>query len=118
MKRLSPLLAAEIALVLAATLSGCAEMRRGPSEIDPMSGGGMEGVTEAGPMPSSGPFYNQGGIGQTGTADLQTMCSMYRNMANARTPEERQAMMDQHMRQMSPEMQQRHMQMMGERCKQ
>lgn len=120
MKRLSSLLAAEIALVLAATLSGCAQMRghqQGQSETDPMRAAGMEGVTEAGPTPSSGPFYNQGAIGQTGTAEMQTMCSMYRNMAKARTPEERQAMMDEHMRQMSPEMQQRHMEMMGQRCK-
>jgi len=80
-------------------------------------GGASQGEIFSGDGPQSGPGYMQGGTGQMGVADQETLCSTYRRMMAARTPEERQAMMDQPMRSMSPEMQQRHLQMMAEQCK-
>jgi hypothetical protein len=48
--------------------------------------------------------------------DMNQMCAMYRNMQN--TPmEQRQAMLDQQMKGMSPEMRQQHMEMMRQQCK-
>lgn len=80
-------------------------------------GSASQGEIWSGDGPVSGPGYMQGGTGQMGIADQETQCSVYRRMMAARTPEERQALMDPRMRSMSPEMQQRHLQMMGERCK-
>lgn len=48
--------------------------------------------------------------------DMQAMCDMHRQIMSAKTPAERQAMMDDHMKTMSPEMR-KHMQMMQEQCK-
>jgi hypothetical protein len=47
--------------------------------------------------------------------DMQAMCDMHKKMMSAKTPAERQAMMNEHMKSMTPEMRQ-HMQMMHEQC--
>lgn len=44
------------------------------------------------------------------------MCAMYRSMQNAPTEQDRQAMMERNMQGMSPEMRQRHMEMMRQQC--
>lgn len=49
--------------------------------------------------------------------DTKAMCDMHQKMMNARTPEERRAMMDERMKGMSPEMRQQHMDMMQEKCR-
>lgn len=49
--------------------------------------------------------------------DMKAMCGMHQKMMNARTPEERRAMMEESMKGMSPEMQQKHMDMMQEKCR-
>ena len=51
-----------------------------------------------------------------GADDMQAMCAHHREMMGAKTPEERQAMMERHMQGMTPEMRSRHMEMMRERC--
>jgi hypothetical protein len=48
--------------------------------------------------------------------DKDTMCAMYRDMQNAPNDAARQAMMDRRMQGMSPEMRQRHMDMMRQQC--
>lgn len=51
-----------------------------------------------------------------GGMDMQRMCAMHRDIQAA--PEgQRQAVMERHMQQMSPEMRQRHMEMMRQHCK-
>jgi hypothetical protein len=44
------------------------------------------------------------------------MCAMYRDMQNAPNDQARQAIMDRQMQGMSPEMRQRHMDMMRQQC--
>jgi len=53
---------------------------------------------------------------QAGAMDMQAMCEMHRNMMSGKPPTEQQAMMQEHMRSMTPEMRQR-AQAMREKCK-
>jgi uncharacterized protein (DUF3084 family) len=62
---------------------------------------------------------SQGRMGMAGSkgmmmsdADMKSMCQMHEQMMRAKTPEERKAIMAEHMKSMSPEMRQRHMEMM------
>jgi len=48
--------------------------------------------------------------------DMQAMCDMHKQMMSGKSPAERQAMMDDHMKSMAPEMRQ-HMRMMHEQCR-
>jgi hypothetical protein len=75
----------------------------GGMRMEGQSGAGMMGETASGQMKSEG-------------MDMNHMCAMYRNMQNMPT-EERQAMLDQQMKGMSPEMRQQHMEMMRQQCK-
>ena len=43
---------------------------------------------------------------QMGMMDMKSMCDMHQKMMSAKTPEERRAMMDERMKNMSPEMMQ------------
>lgn len=69
------------------------------------------------PPQTSGATSSGMANGQMSSMDMQAMCDMHRKMMGAKTPEERQAMMDDRMKTMSPEMMQRHMQMMEQQCK-
>lgn len=91
-------------------------MPPGPSGAPPAQQGMM-----------SGPMGSQGGSGMMGAGaagapgemqhmDKASMCAMYRGMQNAPNEQARQAMMDQHMQGMSPEMRQRHIDMMRQQC--
>lgn len=51
-----------------------------------------------------------------GMMDMKTMCEMHAKMKD-KSPEEKQAMMGEHMKMMSPEKMQEHMAMMQEKCK-
>ena len=48
--------------------------------------------------------------------DMKAMCAMHEKMKSTKTPEEQKAMMDEHMKTMSPESMQKHMEMMAQ-CK-
>ena len=54
--------------------------------------------------------------GQGGAMDMQSMCAMHKKMMAGMTAAEQQAMMDEHMKSMTPEMRQ-HMQQMIQQCK-
>lgn len=54
---------------------------------------------------------------QMNMMDMKAMCDMHQKMMSANTPEERRAMMDERMKNMSPEMMQKHMDMMQAKCK-
>ena len=99
-------------LALAAGLAACATPDAGPghgghhagaSDASPAQGGMMGGSMAAGP----------GGMRQM---DKDAMCTMYRTMQNAPTDEQRHEMMERNMQNMSPEMRQRHMEMMQKQC--
>lgn len=65
-----------------------------------------------------GMMGGQGGMmGQGGQMDMKSMCDTYEKMKNARTPQERSEMMNRNMGNMTPEMRQRHFQMMEQQCK-
>jgi hypothetical protein len=49
--------------------------------------------------------------------DMKAMCDMHKKMMGAKTPNEQKAKMDESMKAMSPEMMQKHMAMMPEKCK-
>lgn len=57
-----------------------------------------------------------GAMAMMGTQDMQAMCEMHKKMMSAKTPAERQAMMDERMKSMSPEMMEKHKAMM-EHCR-
>lgn len=50
-------------------------------------------------------------------ANRTHMCAMYRDMRDAPSEQARQAMMERHMQSMTPEMRQRHMEMMRQHCR-
>lgn len=120
-------------LVAALVLSACASTQSSPSvESSTASSGPMMGGASGGaPMMGSSSSGQGGMMGGTsgggmmggssashgGMMDKQTMCQMYERMRSARTQEEHQAMMNQVMPGISPDMQQRHMQMMEQQCK-
>jgi hypothetical protein len=54
--------------------------------------------------------------GSSGMMDMQSMCDMHKGMMSGKSPAEQQAMMQEHMKSMTPETRQR-MQMMMEQCK-
>ena len=75
------------------------------------TGEGMAGM-------HGGMMSGQGGMmGQGGQMDMKSMCDMHERMKNARTPQERGAMMNDTMKTMTPEMRQRHFEMMEQRCR-
>ena len=121
-------------LAAAAALAGCAANQTQPKTGDehkehhpagaaaqPSGGMGMMGQGGGGQMGMMGQrgAGQMGMMGQDGTGqmDMKSMCEMHGRMKNARTPEERGAMMDERMKGMSPEMRQRHMEMMQQQCK-
>jgi hypothetical protein len=72
--------------------------------------------TQAGMM-SQGSSGQMGMMGQGGQMDMKAMCEMHERMKNAATPAERNAMMNERMKNMSPEMKQQHMETMQRQCK-
>lgn len=111
----SPLLST---LALAAVLAGCAQTTTSPDTM-PRHGGPGDGP--GGPMGMNAPASTSAGssaAGATGTPEQrQAMCDLNERMMAARTPEERQALQERYMQGMSPEMRERHMEMMRERCR-
>lgn len=55
--------------------------------------------------------------GADGKMDMKSMCDMHAKMMNANTADERSAMMDERMKNMSPDMRQRQRDMMQQHCK-
>lgn len=108
MKSISKI-AGPIVLTFAMTaLTACAT---GTSGTQQSSASGASSSTAPGTM------MGRPGAGQAGMMDQQSMCAMYGNMMGSRTPEERQAIMDEHMKGMSPEMRQQRLQMMQQQCR-
>ena len=101
-----------IAVISAAvTLTGCAGTQ------DANQSGMMGGASAQGGMMSQGSGGQMGMMGQGGQMDMKSMCEMHDKMKNAGTQAERSAMMNERMKNMSPEMQQQHMEMMQKQCK-
>lgn len=63
-----------------------------------------------------GMMGGQGGM-MGGQMELKSMCDMHERMKRSRTPQERSAMMEDTMKNMTPEMRQRHVEMMERQCR-
>jgi hypothetical protein len=92
-------------LIVLLALSGCATPPDGHSGHHPQpaaaaDSGGMSGAQGGKPM-----------------MDMKAMCEMHANMMRGKTPEERQAMMAEHMKGDSVEAMKKKMAMMDEKCK-
>ena len=107
MKPLSLLHSIGMPMLLASLLAGCATNQDAQHQV--------HHPDTAASQPSA-PMSQGDSGGQMGMMDMQAMCEKHKKMMSA-TPEERQAMMDDRMKTMSPEMMQKHMQMMQEQCK-
>ncbi len=116
--------------VAAAALTGCAAIKEEHKQHHPAAsatespgGMGRGGSTgQMGMMGGAGPdgqkgMMGGGASGQMGMMDKKSMCEMHDKMMTARTPAERTAMMDDRMKNMSPEARQKHMEMMKQQCK-
>lgn len=104
--------------VAAAALTGCAAMKEEHEQHHPETAAqdtsgrmGRGGSTEQMGM------MGGGAGGQMGMMDKKSMCEMHEKMMTTKTPAERTAMMDEHMKNMSPEERQKHMEMMKQQCK-
>lgn len=103
-----------VLLVTTSALAGCSTSGGSPDKGTALPDQGSQ-MMMGGPQSGTGSTGAAGSMG-TGQMDMSAMCQMYRNMQNA-SPEQRQAMLDQQMKGMSPEMRQQHMEMMRQHCK-
>jgi hypothetical protein len=109
------------ALAAVAALAGCASA--GDHDRHRMDGSDSATTATGGTM-SAGTTGSAAGCGmmtdcaaaQGQTMNKEAMCAMYRDMQNAPNDQARQAIMDRQMQGMSPEMRQRHMDMMRQQC--
>ena len=105
-------------LPLAVALTACqsAQMRAQEppsSQSDGTAATGTSGSAGSGTASGSGSAYG----GETAGIDKwQDMCAQSRRIMNAPTPEARQAMMEQAMPDIPPEMRERHLEMMRKGC--
>ena len=84
-------------------------------------GGCATGTSSSGSMGNMGNMGNMGGMGGMsgmtgGQMDPQAMCDRHKSMMAGKSAAEQQAMMNDHMKSMTPEMRTR-MQAMYEKCK-
>ncbi len=133
--------ASTVALLAALALAGCAapqpqgrqaSTQSGISEAEHQAhhpeGATTQPSTPASPANAARQGGMMGGVGgmmggqrgmmaQGGQMDMKSMCEMHQRMRNSRTPQERAAMMNETMGNMTPEMRQRHLDMMEQQCK-
>ncbi len=108
MKPLSFALPLIAPVILAAALTGCAtDQSRQHKQHHPDNSA----------APAKMGDKSSGGMAMT-EADMMAMCGdMHEKMMSAKTPEERKAMMQEHMKSMPPDMMKKHMAMMQEHMK-
>jgi len=106
-------------LPLAVALTACqSSQMRAPDESSPhhaagTAAAGTSGSAGSGTASGSGSAYG----GETAGIDKwQEMCAQSRRIMSAPTPEARQAMMEQAMPDIAPEMRERHLEMMRKSC--
>lgn len=99
------------ALLVAATLAGCAtdqatqhRQHHPESSASPAATQGHMGMKEG--------QMDKGMMMMMSDAEMKSMCDMHMKTMSGKTPEERKALMAEHMKSMSPEMKQHYMEMM------
>lgn len=101
------LVASALAMVL---LTGCSAMREMHREHHPETSSSQASQTK-----SSGASASS--AGQMGMMESGAMCDMHEKLMSAKTPGQRQAMMDDRMKDMSQQMRQKNLEMMQEQCR-
>lgn len=117
MKSISTSLGSFVAVMAMAALTACATPQSKPQTV-PQSAPQENQHKEH--HPDSPTSQGPGAMGdgpQMSMMDMQAMYAMHKKMMSGQIPEEQGAMMDEHMKTMSPEMKRKHMQMMQEQCK-
>lgn len=90
---------------------------QGATAQPPAATGAGTAARQGGMMGGQGGMMGgQGGM-MGGQMDMKSMCDMHEKMKRSRTPQERSAMMDDTMKNMTPEMRQRHLEMMERQCR-
>jgi hypothetical protein len=107
-----------ILLLLAGTLTGCQSWPgRAPAQGSPPPHRGVgTGAGSSGAM-GSGTASGAGTGEEARMGGQQAACDLTRRIMGARSPEERQAMIEQSMPNMSQQSRERHLQMMREQCR-
>jgi hypothetical protein len=101
-------------ILVAGTLTACQSWQaRAPENPPPQRGAGMG----AGASGSAGSGTAAGSGEQMGMQGHQDMCRLHQQMMSARTPEERQAIMEQAMPGMASEAREQHLQIMRQMCR-
>jgi hypothetical protein len=84
----------------------------------------LAGMLSACALPGQGNSYNDAEhkehhpqSGHMGMMDMKSLCEMHKTVMNAKTPAERERIMDEYMQSVSPEMRQRHIEMMQQTCR-
>lgn len=118
MKQLSPRLHCIVPLFAAVVLAACAGHHGSGYDRQQRDGGSSGGTYDSPRGGSSGGMTGQSGMmGQMDASDLKSMCDTHQRMLDAKTPDDRRAMMDERMRNMSPDEFQRHLDMMQAQCR-
>jgi hypothetical protein len=100
-------------VLLVGTLAACQSWQAHAPEHPPPHRGAETGAGTSG---SAGSGTTSGGGETADIESRQHMCELSRRITNAHTPDERQALMEQAMPDMSQELRERHLQMMGQGC--
>lgn len=104
-----------VPFLLALAITACASPGKGPASEADHKAHHPEQNSPVKPSSAARPVAPQKGM--AGSSDMKSMCEMHKNMMSAKSPAEREAMMEQKMKSMSPEMRRQHMEMMSEMCK-
>jgi hypothetical protein len=120
MKMTSTLALRTVPVILAGLLAACATQGKGTAGEEPEhEAHHPDKSTSVTSSPSMAGRPNEGvQMGMMGSMDMKSMCDVHRNMMHSKSPAEREAMMEQRMPSMSPEMRRRHIEMMDAKCKQ
>jgi hypothetical protein len=100
-------------VLVAALLSACQSWQARAPENPPPHRGAETGAGSSG---SAGSGTAAGSGEHMGMQGHQDMCRLHQQMMSARTPEERQALMEQAMPDMPKESREQHLQMMQQMC--
>jgi hypothetical protein len=104
----SALAAASATVLLGAALPGCASSQDARLEQQRAANTGKQA---SGRMTAGVPG------GRMAMMDMMAMCDMHQKMVSPKTPEEQQASVNEHMKNVSPEKREKNLSLMREKCK-
>jgi hypothetical protein len=119
MKMTSTLALRTVSVILAGLLAACATQSKGTAgEEADHEAHHPDKSTSVAPPPSMPARPGEGNqMEMMSSMDMKSMCDMHRKMMGSKSPAEREAVMEQRMSSMSPEMRRKHMEMMDAKCR-